>query len=218
MISKMIDLAKEQPKNLSKLAVLTCVALGLSGCVGAENLAATSEANVDADTKVVTVNGQKLTLGRAADYCFNDRQSRFTATGAFVVLVPCDPLDEGSLAKGLILVNVLADQGMMDAINTRELEAYFQSDAGRTALSRRAKPESLTLLGTMQDDGVYYVHTTDADGPVIPDTTNDQWRAFMVVKDRLVSVSVVNFLDDKMTDGQVFAHMEAVALRIKSLN
>ena len=74
------------------------------------------------------------------------------------------------------------------------------------------------MLGTMQDNGVYYVHTQDIDGPVVPDTTDDQWRAFMVVANSLVSVRVVNFKDDKMTDGLVFAYMEAITKRIQALN
>lgn len=106
----------------------------------------------------------------------------------------------------------------MDAIEARDLEAYFQSDAGRAALSRKGKADNLTVLGTMFDNGIYYVHTQDGDGPIIPDTTDDQWRVFMVVADRLVSVSVVNFIDDKMSDGLVFAHMESIARRIKALN
>lgn len=194
------------------------VVLKISGCVGTGQQITASAAEVDADTKVVTVVGQKVTLGRAAGYCFNDRQSKIASSGAFVVLAPCDPEDEGSIAKGLILVNVLAEQGIMDAIEARDLEAYFQSEAGRAALSRKGNAANLTVLGTMQEDGIYYVHTQDGDGPIIPDTTDDQWRVFMVVADRLISVSVVNFIDDKMTDGLVFAHMESIAQRIKSLN
>lgn len=203
---------------VSRVAALSAGALMLCGCVGTGEQITASAAEFDADTKVVTVAGQKVTLGRAANYCFNDRQSKIATSGAFVVMAPCDPEDEGSTAKGLILVNVLAERDIMDAIEAQDLEAYFQSETGRAALSRKGKAENLTVLGTMYDDGVYYVHAQDADGPIIPDTTDDQWRVFMVVADRLVSVSVVNFLDDRMADGLVFAHMESIARRIKSLN
>lgn len=218
-----IKTVENASQNAAMFARVTVAALGLvvlGGCdgVGALSTATASAAEVDADTKIVTVSGQNVILGRAAQYCFNDRQSRFTSSGAFVVMAPCDPEDEGSEAKGLVLVNVLADDGIMKAIADRDLEAYFQSDAGRGALSRTSTPEKLTILGTMEEDGIYYVHTRDADGPVIPDTTDDQWRVFFVASDRLVSVTVVNFIDDRMSDGLVFAHMEAIAQRIKSLN
>ncbi|MCO4825485.1 MAG: hypothetical protein KC451_11590 [Amylibacter sp.] len=205
---------------VARIAAVSVFALGLSGCIEASDLTpvSASKADVIADTKIVNVNGTAVTLGRTDGYCFNDQQSKITTTGAFVVLAPCDPLDEGSTAKGLILINVLDKDGIMAAIKSHDLEGYFQSDKGRAALSRRGNADKVTVLGTMEDDGIYYVHTRDADGPVIPDTTDDQWRVFFVVADRLVSVSVVNFIDDQMTDGLVFGYAEAVAKRIRSLN
>jgi hypothetical protein len=218
VISKTLPYLARYSAWVAQFSAASVAALVLSGCVGTGQQITASAAEVDADTKIVSVAGQQVTLGRAANYCFNDRQSKVATSGAFVVMAPCDPENEGSTAKGLILVNVLAERGIMDAIEARDLETYFQSDAGRAALSRKGDASRLTVLGTMSDDGIYYVHTQDSDGPIIPDTTDDQWRVFMVVADRLVSVSVVNFLDDQMEDGLVFAHMESIARRIKALN
>ena len=82
------------------IVAVTCL---MSGCVATNAFAPTaSAAEVQADTKVVKVVGQDVVLGRAAGYCFNDRQSRFTSSGAFVVMGPCDPTDEGSTATGMV--------------------------------------------------------------------------------------------------------------------
>ena len=202
-----------------RIASAALMASVLNGCVGTNTLVSKAAAeSVQPDTKLVRIAGKEITLGRAAGYCFNDRQSRFTSTGAFVVMGPCDVEDEDSLAKGLVLVNVLAEGGVKDAIQAHTLEQYFRSEAGRKALSRRGKADSIEVLGTMQEKGIIYVHTKDTDGPVIPDTTADQWRLFFVVKDRLVSVAVINFTDDLMPDGVVFAQMEEIAKRIQRLN
>ena len=40
---------------------------------------------------------------------------------------------------------------MKDAIQAKTLEDYFQSEAGRAALSRKGKAERLNVLGTMQE-------------------------------------------------------------------
>ena len=218
MISKTVSFLRQYTSRLTRMLCVGTIALGMTGCDEVATFTPAFAAEADADTKVVTVGGTKVTLGRVAGYCFKDRQSKITSAGAFVVMAPCDPLADDTTAKGLILVNVLADEGITAAINDRDLEAYFQSNAGRAALSRKGNAENLTILGTMQDGGIYYVHTIDVDGPVIPDTTDDQWRVFFVASDRLVSVSVVNFIDDQMPDGLVFAHMEAIARRINSLN
>lgn len=220
MFSKTVQQSRLFSSVLGRPVIALFAALALSGCLGSDNLTATPAfaSGADASTKVVTVAGQKVVLGQGSGYCFNEKQSRLAPSGAFVVMAPCDASDEGSTAKGLILVNVLAEEGIQTAIEARDLEAYFQSAEGRAALSRKGNPSSLTVLGTMVEDGIYYVHTRDEDGPVIPDTTADQWRMFLVAADRLVSVTVVNFLDDQMPDGLVFAHMEEIARRIQSLN
>ncbi|WP_188673840.1 hypothetical protein [Neptunicoccus cionae] len=202
-----------------RLGFACLVAVLLAGCVNAPEFGLSASASeVPQDTKVVKVAGQTVTLGRAAGYCFNDKQSRSSASGAFVVMGPCDTGNSENSAKGLVIINVLAETGIQKAIADQDLEGYFQSEKGRAALSRKGNPDRLRILGTMQDDGIFYVHTRDADGPVIPDTTAEQWRVFFVVSDRLVSVSVVNFIDSLMPDGDVFAQMEEIARRIKSLN
>lgn len=219
MIGKVLD-KKRAFTAMCRDVVVASVLMGLlNACVGASDLLSQASAQgSQPDTKVVKVAGVGVTLGRAAGYCFNDAQSRFSTSGAFVIMGPCDPKDLNSSAKGLAIVNVLAESGVKDAIKAHTLEDYFQSDAGRAALSRKGKAKNLQVLGTMQDKGIVYVHTRDGDGPIIPDTTNEQWRVFFVVNDRLVSVSVINFVDNLMPDGIVFAQMEEIAFRIKALN
>ena len=214
MISKRVTQSTKIPAWTTRFTATAVVILMINGCVSSEQYTAVSTA----DTKTVTVAGQDVTLGSVVGYCFNNHLSKIVTSGAFVVLAPCNPDDKDKEAKGLILINILAKKDSINIISTQDLEADFQSDIGRAALSRKGKATNLTVLGTMQDNGVYYVHTQDIDGPVVPDTTDDQWRAFMVVANSLVSVRVVNFKDDKMTDGLVFAYMEAIAKRIQALN
>lgn len=191
----------------------------LCGCVDANNFGISASASeLPQDTKVVTVAGQAVTLGRAAGYCFNDKQSGASDTGMFVVMGPCDTTASSNTAKGLVIINVLAKPGIQAAIASHDLESYFQSEKGRAALGRKGKADRVKILGTMEEKGIYYVHTRDADGPVIPDTTAEQWRVFFVVSDRLVTVSVINFVDSLMPNGLVFAQMEEIARRIQSLN
>jgi hypothetical protein len=170
------------------------------------------------DTIVVTVAGQKVKLGTAAGYCINEKQSRFSASGASILMASCKPDSKTSTAKGLVLVNVLADKGIKEAVQGHDLEEYFQSSAGRAALSRKGNADQVNVLGTMEENGIYYVHSKDSGGPLIPDTTDEQWRVFFVVAERLISVSIINFVDSRMPDGIVFAQLDEIAQRIKTLN
>lgn len=169
-------------------------------------------------TKVVEVDGQKITIGSGAGYCLNERQSRYTRSGAFVVLAPCEEGDGTPAPKGLVIVNVLASQALQDALDADRMDEFFRSSDGRKALSARGNAADIEILGTMASDSSYVVHSRDASGPVIPDTSDEQWRMFFTVRDRLVSVSVINFTDAPMSDGQIFTQMEAIATTIRALN
>lgn len=170
------------------------------------------------DAKEVIVDGQKVIVTGAAGYCINARQSRYTQSGAFVVLAPCDNPAGPPPPKGLVIVNVSAAQALQDALDSDTMDGFFQSEEGLRALSARGRAEDVEILGTMVEDGMYVVHSRDASGPVIPDTSAEQWRMFLNVRDRLVSVSVINFTDAPMTDGQVFILMEAIATAIRARN
>ena len=186
----------------------------LTGCVNAQSL-------VSRDTllerKVVTVGEQEITIGKAAGYCIRDRQSRYTADGVFVVMGPCAPEDEAA-PKGLVVVNVLASDPFEGDMDPKNLDAFFKTPEGRTALSAKGDGSAVEVLGTMVSDGVYVVHSRDANGPVIPHTSDEQWRSFSMVSERLVSVSIISFTDSLMPAGQIFSQMEEIATTFRVLN
>ena len=205
--------------KLIRGAELIIAATLLTGCLELPVQVSRDGADdAEPNAKTVSVSGQDVTLGDAAGYCINDRQSRYTAAGAFVVMAPCSDSDEAMPTRGLVLINVLASQPLQDALKTDKMDAFFRSDEGRMALSAKGKASDVEILGTMGSKGSYVVHSRDAAGPVIPDTSDEQWRLFMVVADRLVSISMVNFTDAPMPDGEIFTQLEGIARAIRALN
>lgn len=203
--------------------------MGAAGCVElpfgqASDVPVQVTRNVSADddaakgTKTVAVGGQTVVLGDAGGYCIKSDRSRYTSSGAFLVMAPCDPTAPGNTARGLVLVNVLASKALQDAVKAEQMESFFKSDSGKAALSAHGRSEDIEILGTMEEDGIFVVHARDATGAVIPDTSDEIWRTFLVVSERLVSVSVINFTDAPMVDGLIFAQLEAIAQRIQDLN
>lgn len=201
--------------NASRRLALGLVALmALGGCVEPLAMVSKSEVGGSGGVHKVNVGGQALMIGTVAGFCVNDDQSRDTGDGAFVVMGPCG--EDGG--KGLIVVNVLGRDTVTETMGVDTLDSFFKSAAGRAALSSRGDAKGVEILGTMQEGGVYFVHSRDAVGPVIPDTKDDQWRAFFVVAERLVSLSQINFTDDPVPDGLIFAQLEQVARHIRDLN
>ncbi len=194
--------------------------LGLSGCVGADGLLLQSKPK---DTTTIRVNGSQVVIGGTSGYCVNSRQNRHSNAGTIVILGPCSPGDsatgQGSPAhKGLLIASISADEKLAKAANSKTLSAYFRTKEGLKSLSRSGESATVEILGSLSKKGVYYVHTRDNAGPLIPDTTAEQWRGFFVVSDRMVSVSLLNFVDNTIPDRIVFAQLEEFAARIKSLN
>ena len=70
-------------------------------------------------------------------------------------------------------------------------------------------------LDTRVRNDVVYIYTRDLVGPLIPDTTNEQWRGFFVVKGRLVSISMVNFLDNAVGSETAYSQLVGFSSRIK---
>lgn len=196
----------------------SCALFLLSGCVAQPQQVGGDRASNPKAFQTVTVSGQNVVVGGAAGYCLNNQRSRNTADGAFLVLAPCAGDASDTTPMGLVLINVSASEALQEALKTDEMDEFFRSTEGRTALSANGKSADVEILGTMENDASYVVHSRDAAGPIIPDTSEDQWRMFFIVAERLVSISVINFTDAPMPDGEIFRQMEEIANRIRSLN
>ena len=118
----------------------------------------------------------------------------------------------------MIIVNVSADENLAELSNQQKLEAFFATSAGLKSLSNSGDPATVEILDTLSSNGVFFVHTRDNTGPLIPDTIAEQWRGFFVVSGRMVTVTMVNFVDNPIPDSIVFSHLEEFAARTKSLN
>ncbi len=195
---------------------VSLVALG--GCVGADDLAFQANKN---RAVVLQVDGADIIIGGTSEYCISSRRKR--STGAFVILSPCSPGSRQSGQstnpnKGLLILSVSSDAGLAKTANTSSFASFFKSKEGLRSLSNSGEASTVEVLGTLNRGQVFYIHTRDSSGPMIPDTTSEQWRGFFVVSERVISISVVNFIDNPIPDGIVFTLLEEFAERIKKLN
>jgi len=185
----------------------------LGGCVAAEVLPFNKK---PVETTIVFVNAARIVIGGPAGFCVNNRQSRTTDAGAFVVLGPCVP-KQASIA-GLLVANISPDAGFGKISETAKLEGFFKSETGRKSLSDSDTAESVEILDLKSGNGVFYIHSRDSSDPLLPDTINEKWRGFFPVSDRMVSISLINFTDNPIPQSVVFQQLEEFSARILQLN
>lgn len=219
-MQKMKRVTRDMWRFLSAAFWAGAVALALSACQPATTLNFAFQPTPQ-DTVTVNLRGVSILVGGSAVYCPTPSAKRRHNTGVTVTLRPCSP--DGAAAReqrqaGLMLVNILDAQDLVDLADAEQLHGYFTSEAGRKALSNDGDPSSVEILGTLKEDGVFYTHTRHATGPIVPDIDNVRWRGFFVLRGRLVSISILSFVDNPMPDGIVFAQLSEFAQRLKYLN
>ncbi|MBV1864439.1 MAG: hypothetical protein KUG74_08360 [Rhodobacteraceae bacterium] len=188
----------------------------LGGCVAAEVLPFQAK---PVETTIVNVNGARIAIGGPPGFCINNRQSHTSAEGAFVALGPCNPEQTGSSEiRGLLVANVSPDAAFSKAMDPATLQTFFKSTAGRKSLSNSGDAETVDILDTISSNDVFFVHSLDSSDPLIPDTTSESWRGFFPVSGRMVSVSMINFIENPISGSIVFNQLESFSTRIIQLN
>lgn len=193
--------------------LMLCLSLVLSGCEVSRIFPVLGK---PATSTTVRVAGADIQIGGVQEYCVNQRQSRTTKEGAFVVLGPCDserPAQKNLLVAVVSPVSVFGEQADITTLDT-----FFQSSKGRRILSNTGNPETVDTLETVKQNNVFYIFTRDSSDPVLPETTKDKWRGFFVVSDRMVSISLVNFTDTAVSAKRALRQLQAFAAGIKKLN
>ena len=132
-----------------------------------------------------------------AGYCIDSDASRDGSSGAFVVLGGCRALSQQgrSTGAGVLLASFAEPGGPQIAGNTEALESYFNTTAGRAALSRSGRADSVTLIETRAEDDMLFLHLTDSANAGVPGTDANYWRGMFDLKGRIATISVLGFAD-----------------------
>ncbi len=165
-----------------------------------------------------------VTIAGPRGYCVDTTATRDDARGAFVLLASCASIS-GSARQpkpdhpAILTATVAAEEsGRPIADSTDRLKAFFTSDAGRAALSKNGKAESVTVLSTSANDGVFYLHARDKSGALVSGAGEDYWRAMLDVKGRVVSASLVGVNNQPISDDAALATLQKFTRRIQREN
>jgi len=171
---------------------------GLTGCENISNRVAGLNASANATNEgirtLAMLDGNVRVRGPEG-YCVD--QSASDSRNGFAVLAGCALLSETAAVMpqldGLITVQFGEEDSASVVGNEDVFAAFLASDSGRGILSANGEGTALSDVTTVSDRSGVIVHFNDTAGTGFPGTDSEQWRGFVDVKGRLVTVSVLNF-------------------------
>lgn len=200
-------------------AKLAGAALLLAGCDGALPGLDALDVTRRAPERIELPDG--LVVAGARGWCVDTDTTRASGEAAVVVLGSCAAIAGNALAPrpavpGVVTVSVERTVG--DIPPASDLEAFFATEAGRAALARDGRADSVRILETRREGDLLFVHAQDASAGAVPGVAEDYWRALFDMDGRFVSVSLVGLSSKPIDRSDGIATLEAQVDELKSAN
>ena len=183
------------------LALLVVTGLAACGGRGLGTIAAKPS-----PTSTIQVAGKSLVIAGPPGFCMDKTASQIDFDTAFVLLGNCAVVAPGTNSgqpkiKALLTASVSGAGGGISGItnSAKDMDRFFRSETGRTALSRVSDPGTVTILDSFENDGAYYLRATDTSPGIVPDASDEYWRAYFDLNGQLVSLSAIGFNDKPLS-------------------
>ncbi|PWE33459.1 hypothetical protein DDZ14_04480 [Maritimibacter sp. 55A14] len=190
------------------------ILLGLAGCLPG-NAVETTTLNV-ADRNVVVTGPPGFCIDPSATRA--GRESAFVLLGNCAAIAGVPGIRQPELRA--LLAATIAPGGAPGVVSEAlpELSAFFRSPAGRAALSRSRRAETVSIVESFSRDGVLYIHARDRSEALAPGMTDDYWRAYFELDGRIVSASVLGFRAAPPGKEHSLATLRAFESRMRARN
>ncbi|MCA0042281.1 hypothetical protein [Celeribacter litoreus] len=196
-------------KRLSTLFVISAV---LSAC----QMALPNEAG---GIKTASLGGGVVDVMAPGGFCVDPASLR----SGFVLMGHCSGLNgqHNPRLKGRTAVITLSLSDPLDqtaVFEADELSRVFSTVAGRAALSRSGRAETVTVLESSVKDDAVILHAVDRSAATQEGLDDTYWRGFFELEGRLATVTVTPFADTPMGDASAKRLLNDVISDLKARN
>jgi len=154
--------------------------------------------------RTLALLGGDVSVRGPEGYCID--QGASNARRGFAVMVGCALLSDDAAVMpsldGLITVQFGDEDTASVANNEDAFAAFLQTDLGRALLAADGNASSIENVLTQSDDGAVMVRFDDMSNTGFAATQGPQWRGFQDVQSRLVTVSVLTFERNGLTQSE----------------
>lgn len=186
---------------------------------GLSNLASPKPAPVQ-----VRVAGKEVVIAGPKGFCVDPTQIRDRAANAFVLLGSCraisnSPLKPKPQVPAILVATVSGKTKSAPIASSMDtLTKFFKSSAGRAALSRDGRAQTVEVIQTLKRQDIFYIHARDSSTDALAGAGDEYWRALFNVKGRIVSASVVGLQEQPITSKAGFDTLAIFANKIMIAN
>lgn len=167
-------------------------------------------------TPVAMLDGE-LVVTPPAGYCSDPLSSRPRA--GFAVFAPCMTLGADAplpAILGVATVQAGAAGSAMVAGDEADLRDFLAGPQGAGLLSNGGSADQISVVSSQAAEGRVTVHFRDSAAPPIDGLGQDEWRAFVDVNARLVTVSVRALDDAPVTAGRGSSLLDLMVNSVKA--
>lgn len=170
------------------------------------------------------VSGKDVVIAGPHGFCIDPTETKDKAKSAFVVLGSCAaisniPIRPRPVVPAILMVTVSGEtKSAPIAQSTEALARFFESSAGRAALSRDGKAETVEVIETLERDGAFYIHARDSSTDTLAGAGDEYWRALFNIKGRIISASVVGLEEQPISTSEGFKTLGAFTAKIRTVN
>jgi hypothetical protein len=173
----------------------------------------------------MAVAGSDLTIAAPRGFCVETDASKQTAQGAFVLFGSCAALAGSAQAvrpKSPAVLTAVVTPGAPDAAtflgSIDSLALFLTSEAGRKALSRSGRAETVAIRQISVSGDVLLVRLVDGAALAGQDVDPDYWRALFVLKGSYVTLSVLALQEMPLQTDRKRGLLDEFVRRVKAEN
>ena len=208
----------------SRWAVFRLVLITAAMAACAEGTVAYADTQRWVPERIKVANGAVIMAGPAG-YCIDTSASRDGKQGAFVLFGSCASLSDSPKGKRPQIPAILmATVASRDSNSTpfratfRAMANFLSSPAGRAALSRNGRAESVKIMQIIAAGDVLYIHASDKAPAKGQNVEAEYWRALISVKDKLITLTVLGLKDHPLASEVKHDLLREFAAKIAKVN
>lgn len=165
--------------------------------------------------------GTDVAIRGPQGFCVDDRASQGGPVASFVLLGNCAAISGRAGAPQpdtpAVLTALVGPSGEGPGVGASlaALERFLRSEAGHAALARNGDGQSVEILESFERDSIFFIRVSE-ERPGAP--RREQWRAFLDVRARLVSLGVMELAGGTMSGPEGRALIQAFAALVRAAN
>lgn len=191
------------------------LAAPLAGCDGLSSFGAP----IGDGANALALDGGALIAAAPHGYCVDPRASR-PAQG-FALFAGCSlisALDLMPYAEALLSIQADEPGSAAVAGQEQELAALLQTPQGAALLSAAGSSDTVTVDRAIAGAGLVMVHFDDTASPPAPGIAQSEWRAFLDLNGRLVTIALRGLARAPLSDESGFALLRNAAATLRAAN